>query len=259
MKRTFLFLTLFIVLSGCEIREEYNFKEDGSGVYQMSFDLTEFMGMNEGTDSTAVEQKVDTVINFAAFLDEKKDSIAQLDPKEQKELELLRPMEFEMKVNDSTQQMLMNLRYSFTNIEELEKFAKAVEQADIKPLKEFTGSEGEEETLAETDSTQQDQPDVFSMAESFDTYFGKDKFSRTITEEARLRAEKQKDTALTADDPFADMIKFKQVFRFPYRVKAVDNEKAKILSDFKGIELEANMYDLNNNPDFFNIEVLFEE
>ena len=64
---------------------------------------------------------------------------------------------------------------------------------------------------------------------------------------------------MKADDPFADMVKFKQVFRFPYRIRAVSNENAKILSDFKGVELEANMYDINNNPDFFNIEVLFEE
>lgn len=63
---------------------------------------------------------------------------------------------------------------------------------------------------------------------------------------------------MQADDPFADMIRFKQIFKFPYRIKSVNNERAKILSDFKGIELEANMYDLNNNPDFFNIEVLFE-
>ena len=63
---------------------------------------------------------------------------------------------------------------------------------------------------------------------------------------------------MQADDPFADMIRFKQVFRFPYRVKSVSNDRAKILSDFKGIELEANMYDLNNNPDYFNIEVIFE-
>lgn len=259
MKQLFYFLFLLFVLTGCEIREEYNFKEDGSGVYQMSFDLTEFMNMNEEIDSTAAEQKVDTVINFASFLDEKRDSIAQLSPEKQEQLELLRPLQFEMKVNDSTQQMLMNLRYSFKKLEDLDQFAKAVEQADIESLKDITQSENEGEATAETDSTKQDQPDVFSMAESFDTYFGRDKFSRMITEEARLRAVEQKDTTLTADDPFADMIKFKQVFRFPYRVKAVDNERAKILSDFKGVELEANMYDLSNNPDFFNIEVLFEE
>lgn len=55
------------------------------------------------------------------------------------------------------------------------------------------------------------------------------------------------------------MIRYKQVFRFPYRVKEVNNERAKILSDFKGIELEANLYEINNNPDIFNLEVKFEE
>lgn len=259
MKQILFAALLFFSITACEIREEYTFKEDGSGVYEMAFDLTDLMSMNQETDSSATQQSVDTVIHFAAMLEEKKDSISQLSTEEQQKLEALRPLQFSMKVDDSTQQMFMKLRYDFEKLEDLEKFSEAVEQANIKELKEISGSDSESSDENVSDSTQQEKPDIFTMAESFNTYFGRDKFSRKITEEARLKAVQQKDTALTADDPFADMIAFKQVFRFPYRVKAVDNERAKILSDFKGIELEANMYDLNSNPDVFNIEVEFEQ
>ena len=242
---------VLLILVGCVIREQYSFNEDGSGDYEMAFDLTEFMSMQEEIDTTASQKRVDTVINFASMLDDKKDSISKLAPEERQRLEVLRPLQVTMKINDSTKQMFMKLNYEFNDLADLNKFAEAVDQANIKELKDMSSP-------GEADSTAQNKPDIFSMAESFDTYFGPDKFTRTITEEARLRAIQQKDTTMAADDPFADMIRFKQVFRFPYRVKAVSNDRAKILSDFKGIELEANMYDLNSNPDFFNIEVIFE-
>lgn len=255
MKNIVLCLLLISVLVSCVIREEYTFNEDGSGRYEMAFDLTEFMSMQEEIDSTAAEKSIDTIINFASLLEEKRDSISKLSVDEQQRLEALRPLQVTMKINDSTKQMLMKLRYEFEELSDLNKFAEAIEQANIKELNDMSaGNQGSVQ-----DSAQQDKPDIFSMAESFDTYFGKDKFSRTINEEARLKAIQQKDTTMQSDDPFADMIRFKQIFRFPYRVKAVNNERARILSDFKGIELEANMYDLNNNPDFFNIEVIFEE
>lgn len=255
MKKILIGGLISFLLFACVIREEYTFKKDGSGVYEMAFDLTEFMSMQEEIDSTAAEKRIDTIINFSTLLDEKKDSIAGLTKEEQDRLEKLRPLEVTMKINDSTRQMFMKLAYSFEELSDLKQFAEAIEQSNIKELKDMSApQEGTEQ-----DSTGQGSPDIFSMAESFDTYFGADKFSRTITEEARERAAQQKDTTMQADDPFADMIRFKQVFRFPYRVKSVNNDRAKILSDFMGIELEANMYDLNNNPDFFNIEVEFEE
>ena len=255
MKKIILSLVIASVCISCVIKEEYTFNEDGSGKYALEFDMTEFMSMQEEIDSTATEKSIDTIINFATLLEEKKDSIAKLDLEEQQRLEKLRPLKVTMKMNDSTKQMLMKLQYEFKELSDLQEFAEAIEQANIKELNDMsTSGQG-----IEQDSIQQDKPDIFSMAESFDTYFGKDKFSRKINEEARLKAIQQKDTTMAADDPFADMIRFKQVFRFPYRVKAVNNDRAKILSDFKGIELEANMYDLNNNPDFFNIEVIFEE
>ena len=96
------------------------------------------------------------------------------------------------------------------------------------------------------------------MARQFNTSFSKRKFSRAITKEARAEAMVKKDTTIKEDDPFVDMIRFKQVYRFPYKVKSVSNKNARILSDFKGIEIEANMFDFNNDPGFFNIEVVFE-
>lgn len=258
MKKISIFLLLIFCIVGCEIREEYTFNEDGSGVYEMVLDFSDFMKMKEAGDSTLIEKKLDTVIDFAQLLEEKRDSIAQLPEDEQARLQSLKPLKFEMKVNDTTKQMLMNLRYDFVDISELEKFAEMVDNADIEHLNNLTGSDPADQNSV-ADSLSPSDSGLFEMASSFKTKFSAKKFSREITEEARQEALKTKDTTMASDDPFADMIRFKQVFRFPYRIKAVDNEKARILSDFKGIELEANMFDLNNNPDVFNVEVLFEK
>ena len=220
----------FSILS-CEIREEYTFKEDGSGVYEMVLDFSDFMKMKEENDSTLFDQKIDTLIDFAVLLEEKHDSIAQLPEAEQARLQSLKPLKFEMKVNDTTQQMLMNLRYDFEDISELEKFAETVEMANIKELDELSGTEDPQQNTV-SDSLQPTNSGLFEMASSFHTEFSAKKFSRKITEKARQEALKTKDTTMTSDDPFADMLKFRQVFRFPYRVKAVDNEKSQDLIRF---------------------------
>ncbi|MGB5238475.1 MAG: hypothetical protein WBN59_12655 [Flavobacteriaceae bacterium] len=258
MKNLLVVLLIVFSILSCEIREEYTFNKDGSGVYEMVLDFSDFMKMKEENDSTLFEQKIDTLIDFAVLLEEKRDSIAQLPEAEQARLQSLKPLKFEMKVSDTTKQMLMNLRYDFEDISELEKFAETIEKANIKALDELSGT-GDPQENTMSDSLQPTNSGLFEMASSFHTKFNSKKFSRKITDEARQEALKTQDTTMASDDPFADMLKFKQVFRFPYRVRAVDNEKARILSDFKGIELEVNMYDLNKDPDIFNVEVLFEK
>lgn len=261
MRKIALLLMVIICSHSCQIQEEITFNKNGSGTYQMAFDMSEMMKMGDLNDTLPPKPPIDSLITFATFLDEKKDSIAQLPKKEREELEALRPLKFAMKMNEDEKQMKINLIYDFEKYEDLAKFAQAIENANIKELKELsnpmTGLNGE----ADLDSTQQDNgfSDVFSMAKQFNTSFSKKKFSRIITKEAREEAIAKKDTTIKKDDPFVDMIRFKQVYRFPYKVKSVNNKNARILSDFMGVEIEANMYDLSNDPEFFNVEVEFEK
>jgi len=261
MRKIALLLLGIIIFQSCQIREEISFKEDGSGTYEMAFDMSEFMKMGEVSDSLPPEPPIDTLINFAAFLDKKKDSIAKLSKENQTKLEALRPLQFSMKVNDSAKQMAMQLSYEFKALDDIYKFAEAIKTANIKELNEMTNPMGDFNSDSATDTIQKknEMSDLFSMAESFKTTFSNTKFTRKITEKAMADALKKKDTTLKADDPFVDMIRFKQVYRFPYKVKSVSNKNARILSDFMGIEIEANMYELSNDPEFFNVEVEFQK
>lgn len=265
MRNTITMLICLLVLASCQVREEIRFNADGSGTYEVGFDMSEMMKMNESNPETTgpATAALDTVINFATFLDEKRDSILTLSKAEQEKLEALRPLQFAMKMNDEEKQMDMRMTYAFTKLEDISKFADAVEKADIdqlnrvgSPLESMMYPPNEVEN--DTAPKKGGMGEIFAMSESFDTKFSKEGFSRKVTEKAIAEMAKKKDTAMKADDPFADMIRFKQVYRFPYRVKGVSNANAKILSDFKGIELEANMYEMNNDPEYFNVEVEFD-
>ncbi len=260
MKKIVFCLGLALALMGCQIREEIQFNKDGSGTYEMGFDMSEMMGMGDASDSVPPSPAIDTVVNFATFLDEKKDSIATLPKAEQEELESLRPLQFVMKMREETKELDMRLIYAFKKLDDLAQFAKAVNKANIKemqqvmdPMSAMGASSG--------DSASQNKglSDFYATAQSFHTTFTTTGFTRTVTEEARIELEKKKDTAIKADDPFVDMMRFKQVYRFPYRIKSVSNPHARIMPDFMGVELEANMFEANNDPDYFNIEVVFEQ
>ena len=175
---------------------------------------------------------------------------------EQERLELLRPLTFSMNMNDSLQKFDIRMMYAFESLDDIQNFSEAVKAANIKELDEMgLGS-------TQTDSTQGDAAkdptdDLFGTADAYKTKFSARGFSRTITDEAREKLIKEKDTTSGAD-AFADAIIMRQVYKFPYKIKSVDNPNAKIHPDFKGVEVEANMMQLNNNPDIFNIKVKFE-
>lgn len=256
MKNFIALLGLALIFQSCQIREEFTFKEDGSGTYEMGIDMSELMKSDLGTNDSIPQKSVDTLVVFSEWLDEKRDSISQLPKEEQEKLELLRPLEFSMNIDEEKKSMVMKLAYAFEEIDDIKKFGEAVKAANIKELDDLQSmSEGD----PNGNGPKADLNSLFSTSTSFETKFSKSKFTRTITDEAMEAAIKQKDTTLTADDPFVDMLRFKQVYRFPYRVKSVSNSNAKIHADFMGVEIEANMFELNNYPEYFNVEVKFDK
>lgn len=255
MKKFLAYIITFILLTGCVIQEQFVFDEDGSGEYSMAFNMDQIMGMGSDTDST--QKVVDTVITFASFLDEKKDSIAQLSKEEQERLELLRPLTFAMNMNDSLQKFDMRLSYAFSSLDDIENFSEAVKAANIKELSEL-GMGGSSKDSTQSSEASDPSDDIFGSANAYATKFSAKGFSRTITAEAREKLVKEKDTT-SGSDAFDDAIIMRQVYKFPYKIESVDNPNAKIHPDFKGVEVEANMMQLNNNPDIFNIKVKFEK
>lgn len=260
MRKVIILSVVVLALNSCQVEEKITFDQDGSGVYEMGFDMSEFMKMGASQNDSIPPKVADTLINFASFLDEKRDSILTLSKEDQEKMEMLRPLQFSMKVNEKESKMDMRLGYKFNEIGDISKFAEVVKMANIKELNDLgpNGTASEDETSEEGEK-KDEMSALFSMAESFKTTFSKKGFSRKITKKALEESLAKKDTTMKSDDPFSDMIRFKQIYIFPYKIKSVSNKNAKILSDFKGVEIEANMFEMNNDPTFFDVEVKFEK
>ncbi|HBK71081.1 MAG TPA: hypothetical protein DDZ39_05385 [Flavobacteriaceae bacterium] len=251
IKNLVVLFVAILILNSCEIVQEINFNEDGSGKYNLGFDMSEMMKMG-GTKSDSTNQQIDTIIVFAKFLEEKKDSIAKLSKEEQEKINLLKDFDMYIKSDTVTKQLKMNIGYTFKNANELEHFHEKLKDQNIKELDLF-GSK------IKSEKGDDKKGGIPNLNEAFTTTFSKKKFTRKITAKALADAIKKKDTSMKKDNPMSDMIRFKQRFTFPYKIKSVSNKNTRILPDFKGIEQEANMYDLNYNPNYFDVEVEFED
>jgi len=254
IKNLLIICTVTLFLTSCEIVQEIEFKEDGSGKYSLGFDMSEMMKMGGSSKSDSTNQQIDTLIIFSKMLEEKKDSIAKLSKEEQEKIAFLKDFDLYIKSDSISKQLKMNIGYHFKDIADLERFNEKLEGQNIKELDIFKGK------LKPKSDKKSDKKDDFpNFNEHYITTFSRKKFTRKITAKGLEKALKEKDTTMKKDNPMADMIRFKQRIIFPYKIKSVSNKNTKILSSFKGIEQEANMYDLNYNPHYFDVVIEFEE
>ncbi len=247
-----LFSIITVVLTSCEIVQETKFEEDGSGKYTMGFDMSELMKMGgdkfKSKEGSAAKKQVDTVIDFAKFLEEKKDSIKKLSKEDRKKLEELEDLKIAIKSDTVTSTFTMKIEYDFEDLKDLATISQKLKDANVKELDKLSGKTGGKEGKG-------DFPNISDM---MDIEFDSSHFSAKINAKTLADAEKKKDTTMTEDNPMADLIRFKVRYVFPHKIKSVSNENARILSDFKGIEFSANLFDTNENPHYFDVDIDFE-
>lgn len=240
-----------ILLVSCEIVQETKFKTDGSGTYSLGFDLSEMMKMGSGLESKKENKQIDTVIVFAELLNTKKDSIAKLTKEQQEKLKNLEHFSLNIKTDTVSKKFKMKINYDFKDVAELKLFSEKLKDQDIKELELLTNK-----TKSLKSGGKSKLPD---FNKSYNTVFNNKKFSVKLTKQGLKEAKKNKDTTLTKNNPMADLVKFKSIYYFPHKIKKISNKNARILSDFKGIEITGNLYDINNNPKLFDVDIEFEK
>lgn len=238
-------ICLKLVVS-CEIVQETTFEPDGSGKYSLGFDLSEMLKMGSKSKSSSNKQ-LDTLIVFSDFIEAQKDSISNLSKKDRKKINQLKEFSLYIKADSVSQKMQMRINYNFKNSKDLKLFGEKLKGQSIKELELFTNKIQNEEKDA----------DFLNLNTLFDTKFSKRSFSVKLNKEALKDAKKEK--MMTDNNPMADMIRFKTKYIFPYKIKKLSNNNARILPNFKGVEISANLFDMNNNPQYFDIEIEFEK
>ncbi|WP_140157715.1 hypothetical protein [Arenibacter amylolyticus] len=254
------FLGVITLFTSCEIVLETNFNSQGGGTYSLGFDLSEMMKMELNSEEESDNQQIDTLLVFADFIEMKWDSISKLSKEEQEKIKELEPFSLYMKSDTVTSTLEMKLNYAFSDQADLQAFGEKLKGQKFKELDMFSGAlqkdlksaQGEEEADAGDKSLFPDFND------SFITTFSREGFTLRLSPEALERQEKEKDSTLTPDSPMVDMVRFKNRYTFPYKIKSINNKNARVLSDFKGVEISGNFYEITHDPKFFDMEVVFE-
>lgn len=245
------YLSISVVISlfflSCEIVQETKFEEDGSGRFSLGFDMSDMMGSTGMKSSGEKTKQIDTIIDFAKVFEEKKDSIKGLSKEEQEKLKGLEDLKFAIKMDTVSNKYSMRIDYDFDDVKDLKTVSDKIKQSKLKELENVN-----------TLGSKSKKGDIPNLNDIMDLKFSSKRFSAKITKEGLKQAEKNRDTTLTKDNPFANMIKFKVRYLFPYKIKEVNNKNARVMSDFKGLEFDANLFEVNENPNFFDLDVKFE-
>ncbi|MDH7448442.1 hypothetical protein [Aquimarina sp. 2201CG14-23] len=253
MKKFSLWIQTCIVamlLVGCQFSEDLHLNEDGSGKISFNFDGSEIMQIGGDKITEGKKEVIDSLLVFKDFLEEKKDSIAQLPIEEQEKLKKLENFSMHMLMNSESKEMKFNLYSDFSSVDELDdlfnnfKTASAIgnnktSDADTPGGDPLSAVEGEEPTRV-----------VYS--------YEKNKFKR-VTEILDKDKLKMSMDSLEQMKMFLASSKYKINYHFPKKIKKISSEKAMFSQDGKSFTLEVDFLEYMENPKILDVEVELEK
>ncbi|WP_378178129.1 hypothetical protein [Aquimarina sp. SS2-1] len=253
MKRFSLFVQAFLMamlLVGCQFSEDLYINEDGSGKISFNFDGSEIMQIAGDKVTEEKEEVIDSTLVFKDFLEEKRDSIAQLPVEEQEKLRKLENFKMHMLMNPESKEMKFDLYSEFKSVEEL---------GDVFNNFKTASSIGNNNKGSELDSP---VGDPLSASEGEDPTkviysYKKNKFKRVtqILDRTKL---KQSLDSIEQMKMFLASSKYRINYHFPKKIKKISSEKAMFSQDGKSFTLEVGFLEFMENPKVLDIQVELE-
>ncbi|MEZ4858314.1 MAG: hypothetical protein R2781_05845 [Flavobacteriaceae bacterium] len=244
-RKLIVLVVVVLALVSCQFTETMVLNEDGTGTMSVSVDLSEMMAFSGemAKDSTIVKQ--DTVVSFKAFLEQKKDSIAQLPMTEQKRLKAMENYKMRMVTDPETNKMVIDVFTDFRNVAEANDLMKGFEQSGnmIPGASSNTSQDAEKK-----------EPEVIGVSYSFT----KGKFKRDAFIKDQKAHQAQIDSLKNAE-AFMGGISYKVKYTFPKKIKKSSVEDATFSLDGKTLELQRSFIEYLKNPDVLDIEVELEK
>lgn len=219
-------------------------EENGSGKISINFDGSELMQMGGDEMMAGTEKAIDSTLSFKQFLEEKKDSIAELSPEQQAKLKKLAPFNLHMIMNPETKEMKFDMYSSFDNINEVGDAFNTFQNMDaLSPA-------------GRANQTQFLSNDNESSEVSYN--FKDHTFSRTA-KILNTELHQQAIDSLAGAELFLTGSTYTLKYHFPKRVKSASTEEATFSADGKTMIYEVGFMDLMKNPEILNIEVELEQ
>ncbi|WP_298309669.1 hypothetical protein [uncultured Aquimarina sp.] len=259
MKKVSLLVQTFLVailLVGCQFSEDLHISEDGSGKISFNFDGSELLKMagdklGEGLGEEKKEEKIiDTLMVFKDFLEEKKDSIAQLSQAEQDRLKKLESFKMHMFMDPKSYEMKFDLYSEFKDVSDLGNVFNDFKTASALGGKNAGSSVGKAgDPLSNTEG---EDPTKVSYT------FKKNKFKR-VTEILDKEKLKMSLDSLAQMKMFLASSKYKINYHFPKKIKKISSEKAMFSQDGKSFTLEVGFLEYMEDPTVLDVEVELEK
>jgi hypothetical protein len=231
------------LVSSCNFTEEIHLNENGSGKLSIQFDGSEMMEMGGEELAKTDEKAVDSIISFKDFLEEKKDSIAQLSPQEQAKLKKLEPFNLRMVMNPEKKEMMFDLFGEFKNVSEMNDAFNTFQDA----------------SAMGPGAKQQAAPaPVEEQATQVNYSFANNKFKRSAKIVDPALFQQQLDSMQGAE-MFLSGSTYTLKYHFPRRVKSTTAEGATFSADGKTLIYEVSFMDLMKDPTVLDLEVELEK
>lgn len=241
-----LFVLCTAMFTSCDVVEETLINADGSGVYSLSFDISEMLKSGNFKDSNL--KKMDISKDLSQYYEARKDSISRLSKAEQLNQGRLNNYHVHLIADPEVMLYKITVTYRFKELSELRDFGTFIKDQKIQELDMFFSA-------LQSTSTTGNHPLEFNK--SFITTYNNDKFSVKMTPEAMQQSLTNKNPDMKSDPKMDNIIKIKMKYNFPKVIKKINNRAAIVSADSKGYEVRANAYDLNHNPGVFDTEIAF--
>lgn len=242
---------MMVLFTSCQFSENIYINEDGSGNMSFTFDASEMMDMvgNKIQEGDDPEKRIDSMLVFKDFLEEKKDSIAKLPKADRDKLMALKDFRMHMLMDPETKEMKFDLITDFKNTNELQNMFEAMNNAS--------------NLQGKGASKVNDPNNPFSaFADGGTTKMSYTFKNNTFTRTAKIIDEAAYKTMVDSIGEMAMMFgssKYRLNYHFPRKIKSVSNKDAMFSADGKTLILEYGFMDYIADPKIFNLEVVLED
>lgn len=237
-----------LLLVSCNFTEELTIQPDGSGDISINFDGSSLMQMaGDKLSEDGEVQKMDSIIDFAHFLEEKKDSIALLTPEKQERLKQLENFKMRISMDSEAQKMDFSMFTDFKNVNELADMMSSFQEASSVQKPGGSAMAGKKSPMGSgTQGTDVKYNFVDNHFSRITTIVDKELFQQSVDSLEQMRM-------------FMGESSYTLNYHFPKKIKSISAEEALFSQDGKSFTLEVGFLELMENPKILDIEVELED
>lgn len=280
IKKIFTFLLIILFITSCSISEEVSVSETGEIEYVQKIDMPQMAAVMNSADldnkieMNQISNTENTFFNFLQMIDKlgKKESkkVSNKFQLYQSELSKIDFMKFRLDLRDKFTVEIINRSKSVeeynTRSVLIENTFKEINLKDslrieADKIAKLSKKKKRKKNKVEEAAIFSENP--FSLSTGFDYSFDGEKFSKKIDVKRFLAennlsgydSEEDKQLALN----MIKQIKYKYKYTFPKKIKSLSIQDAMFTSNGKSFVVEYSLYDVLNNPEILNFEVVLED